>query len=61
MRSHEKEGLNIIIDSGDEGCLRICPKYFNLESEIRRDDGMHVERTGYERERVSIHSSKGNL
>ena len=42
--------LNIVMESGDEGCLRICPRYFNLESEIRRDDGTHVGRMGYERE-----------
>ena len=37
-------------DSGDEGCLRMCPKYFSLESEIRRDEGIQVERTGSARE-----------
>ena len=46
----EYDGLNIMTDSGDEGCLRMCPKYFSLESEIRRDEGIQVERTGYERE-----------
>ena len=46
----EKEGLNIIIDSGDEGCLRIWPRDFILESEIWRDERIQVERTGYERE-----------
>ena len=33
----EKEGLN-------------SPRHFILESEIRRDEGIQVERAGYERE-----------
>ena len=35
----ENEGLNIIIDSGEVGCRRMCPRYLNLESEMRSEDG----------------------
>ena len=48
--TREYDGLNIMTDSGDEGCLRMRLKYFSLESEIQRDEGIQVERTGYERE-----------
>ena len=50
MVRREKGGLNIIIGSGEVGCRRIWPMYFNLESEIRSEDGTQEGRTGYVRE-----------
>ena len=58
----EKEGFNIIIDSRDEGYLKICPRHCICF--LNRKYG---EMKGYKwkerdmRGRVSIHSSKENL
>ena len=39
-----------MIDSGEDGCRRIWPRYFNLESEIRSEEGTQEGRTGYVKE-----------
>ena len=46
----EKDGLNIILDSGEDGCRRIWPTHFILESEIRSEEGTQEGRTGYANE-----------
>ena len=46
----EKDGLNIKIDSGEDGCRWIWPRHFNLESEIRSEEGTQEGRTEYDNE-----------
>lgn len=47
----ECDRLNIVIDSAESGCLRMCPRYLIRASEIRMDDGIQEGRIGYDNER----------
>jgi hypothetical protein len=47
----EWEGLNILMDSEESGCLSMWPRYLIRASDLLIEEGTHVGRTRYARER----------